>query len=97
MSGSVAAAFNFDLEALQRVVTTSAVPELLQPFHGDVSIAHAITASLYFFKAGDVSNTVPWPNSSNTVYAHDFHTQQGYKHMYGEAESHLGVLSGVWV
>ena len=37
-----------------------------------------------------------------TVYAHDFHTavhNPAYKHMYeyGSAESHLGVLSGVWV
>lgn len=73
MSGSpwLRAATSLNLPEVQRAASTLTASQLLQPADGGLTIMHGIAASLYFFKAGELSTLVPWPNASRTLYAHD--------------------------
>lgn len=65
------AALALNLPQLRSVTSTLSAAELLRPKPGGVNLVHGVAASLFFFKAGEVSSLVPWPNASRTVYAQD--------------------------
>ena len=71
MDALLGAAQAFDLDTLRQTTTAAASNVLRAKGQGGASLVHGIVASLFFFKAGDISSLVPWPNSSRTMYVHD--------------------------
>ena len=66
------AAVILDLDSLRRAVSGGAsVDQLSGRSAGGITIVHGLAAGFHFFKAGELSGLVPWPNASRTVYAQD--------------------------
>ena len=65
------AALAFDLEGLGQLIHTVPAAELQRRHAGGVTVLHGLVAAFHFFKAGELSTLVPWPNPSRTVYSHD--------------------------
>ena len=69
---SLDAALAFDLKSLANsIATLSSVQLRATASPSGPTLAHAIPAAFTFFKAGELSTLVPWPNGSRTIYAHD--------------------------
>lgn len=64
----VEAALRLDLAEMQQAVSTLPAKELLAATSGGRTVAHAMSAALVFWKAGELSQALPWPNASRTVY-----------------------------
>ena len=65
------AAIGLDLPQLRETASSAPVSQLLSRHRGGVTLMHGLIASFHFFKAGELSMLVPWPNASRTVYAQD--------------------------
>ena len=66
------AALEFDLPSVQKAASALPVSQLCRTdsYHG-ATIVHGLATHFFFFKAGEISGLVPWPNASKTVYAQD--------------------------
>ena len=71
MPSVLGAAVALDLVQLRRAASTHSSAELLERHSGGVTCMHGLAAGFHFFKAGELSTLVPWPNASRTVYAQD--------------------------
>ena len=67
------AANSFDLAALRRAVVSLPAHALAAPDSRGFTVIHHLAASLFFFKAGELSQLVPWFNTSRTVYTRTVH------------------------
>ena len=74
MPSVLGAAVALDLVQLRRAASTHSSAELLERHSGGVTCMHGLAAGFHFFKAGELSTLVPWPNASRTVYSHDVRT-----------------------
>ena len=65
------AAVGLDLPRLRQASGSAATTQLLARQPGGVTLVHGLLSSFHFFKAGELSSLLPWPNASRTVYMHD--------------------------
>ena len=68
------AAIDLHLPTMEELAGSLPTEQLRQTVQGGVSVSHAISTPLFFFKAGELSRLVPWPNASKTIYSHDART-----------------------
>ena len=65
------AAVGLDLPRLRHAAGSAPTTQLLTRQPGGVTLVHGLLSSFHFFKAGELSSLLPWPNASRTVYMHD--------------------------
>ena len=61
----------FDVAGLGEAASALPVAQLARADDRGRTLLHVAMSALFFFKAGDLSRLVPWPNASVTIYRRD--------------------------